>query len=530
MKMNKIGNRILAIFFVLLLVIPVIMMNRQKGKVSEVENRTLASFPQIFDAEGHLADGVRSGFEKWLGDNLGLRGKFVELATNTRLKLFRQSTSNKVEIGRDGWYFNKWDNNLEIATGKNRLSQKTLADIAEKQQRISDWYASQGIQYVLALVPSKACIYPEYIASGDYGVIETCCDQLEKYLLENTTVDVVNMKHDLLSNKTTGKLFLQHDSHWSYLGAYVGYKSLAGRLEERGLEIKDVAVDFMEKERFHGDLEKALGSKNILGPELVPYAEYDSNVTQIKEGLFYDKLVQLNSNNPESKLIPVVVLENEDAKNGTVLIYGDSLWRTEYNIPQWLGESFKTVVSTSFRSVNLRLDNIVKPDLVIFGCGERLISSVLTTSVGVPRLADSLPELPYKDMIQETADGKWVGNHGMWLDKYNGVKPEGPGEIVIDPDAKTVTLEGWAADFGANEPFQTLYLQVGDTLFACDYGSKRADLQKEYGLDTLLKTGFKIMFPADCLQDSAVTEISFIGVSADGQYLYTPVTYQLKYE
>ena len=519
MKTKKIGNRVISIFFLAILLIPVFTLNRLNGKVSEVENRTLASFPQIFNAEGHLADGVKTGVENWWEDNLGLRSWFVELAGSLKLRLFHQATINTAEIGRDGWYFTKVDHNIELASGEYTLSQETLRDIAGKQQRVSDWYASQGIQYLFALTPSKATIYPEYIASGDYTVHDTVCDQLADYLNEHTTVVVVNTKNALLENKQEGKLFCQHDTHFTELGSYEAYQAVAAELNVLGFSMKEFPVFFQKKEQTGGDHASSFGYVNSLGSEWVQSSE------EVQDGYVYETISKYSTDAHNNGSL----FQNGSAENGTLLIYGDSQWDSVRNMPQWLGESFKTVVSTNFRSIDLQLDNMVKPDLVIFGCGERLISSVLVAPVSVPQLADCLPELPYKDMVRETANGKWVGNHGMWLDKYNGVKPKNADEIVIDLDSKTVTFEGWAADFEANKPFQTLYLQVGDTLFTCDYGGKRADLSNKYECDALLETGFKIMFPVGYLQDGAVTEISFISVSNDGQYLYTPVTYKLLY-
>ena len=148
MKINKISNRIIAIFFICILVVPVLTLNRQNGKVSETENRRLASFPKLFDGEGHLADGARSGFESWWGDNLGMRSRFVDLATRIQLNVLHQSTSEKVEIGRDGWYYFTSNNNIELATGEYTLSQKTLQTIAQNQQAISDWYEKRGAKYI----------------------------------------------------------------------------------------------------------------------------------------------------------------------------------------------------------------------------------------------------------------------------------------------------------------------------------------------------------------------------------------------
>lgn len=142
-------------------------------------------------------------------------------------------------------------------------------------------------------------------------------------------------------------------------------------------------------------------------------------------------------------------------------------------------------------------------------------------------LSNKLPDLPSKDMVSADEYGDWIGNQGIYLDKYNGKKPENNLEIAIDPKSDVVDLYGWAVDFGNNASFQALYLQIDDYLLECEYGIDRAGVANRFGYDAMSKCGFKITFPASYLQNGDVKEISFIGVSADGQYLYSPVIYRL---
>ena len=101
--------------------------------------------------------------------------------------------------------------------------------------------------------------------------------------------------------------------------------------------------------------------------------------------------------------------------------------------------------------------------------------------------------------------------------------------IPVQTDEVTVYLSGWAADFCTDQPFQDLYLEVGDALLKCDYGRQDLSLSQAYGKSSLSNCGFEITFPVKYLNDGQVTEISFVAVSADGQYLYDPVSYQIIY-
>ena len=518
MKTEKYANRVTAVLILCLFIIPVITMNHQRGRISETENRLLADFPDIFDEDGNLAENFMAEFESWLGDNLGFRSELVGLSTNIRLKIFHQSNTDRVEIGRNGWYFYTGDHNIDLASGAFTLSEETLQIIAENQQNIANWYASQGISYILVLTPAKTSIYPENIALSNCSVRVTPCDQVEQYLTEHTTVQVVNPKNLLIERKSEGKVYPQHDSHWTQLGSYTAYQMIEEKLRSLGIPVKSFSVDFDELETSEGDLLYMMGVAGALMSEVRPYAQWDTSVEEIKDGTLYEILSKLDV---ENKIFPMFLFGNTDAENRTLLIYGDSAWQKDFNIPQWLGESFQTIITTNHRSINQELDEAAKPDVVIFGCGERLIDYVLTLPLNIPIVQTVLPELPLKDV----AFGESMG---MNIDVYNGISLT-DGIIFVDPAADIFELSGWAVDFCNDLPLQEMYLQVGDFFFRCDYNGERPDVASYFNKDSLVKTGFQIKLPARYLQNGTITEVAFIGVSADGGYLYTPVTYHLSY-
>ena len=438
MKKRKIHLIIYTVIFALLLGIPILAFNRIPGRISETENRYLATFPAVFDGSGHLNAAFKSGFETWLNDNLGFRSKFVELATYIKLKLLHQPTSNSVEIGKDGWYFYTMDHNIELATGEFTLTDEILADIAAKQQRINDWYVAHGIKYLLVLTSSKPSVYPEYIASGDYSIRDTHCDQLETYLEEHTTVNVVNCKSEVLKHKNEGKLYQKTDTHHTQLGAYYAYNAIAQKMENMGESIQNFSVTYSSMKRL-GDLCNMMNAMNILGEETVPEAEWLSHATPVQEGATLENLTNLQQASM-SRALGAGIYTNLEKDRGTVLIYGDSMWNPQFCLPQFLCESFQYVVSTGIQSVSDEVDRLIEPDIVIYGCNERGIASYLTLPVTIPELVSGLPELPQTDMITCEEYGEWIGYQGICLDTYNDKYLEGSTTIQVDLSASSVKL------------------------------------------------------------------------------------------
>lgn len=80
-----------------------------------------------------------------------------------------------------------------------------------------------------------------------------------------------------------------------------------------------------------------------------------------------------------AKAYPPAYFVNDSLPESRKLyIYGDSQWAAHRNMPTYLCENFSEVMSTRIRSVNYAADSAYDPDVVIFGCSERFIDSVLT--------------------------------------------------------------------------------------------------------------------------------------------------------
>lgn len=514
---TKMFQAIRAGAFLLALLLPVLNINRTEGRISETEKRRLAAFPEFFESDGGLNHELREEFSSWLGDNIGFRDDLVRLTANIQVHCLHRSANEKVELGKEDWCYYVPEHNIQLATGEFSLSDGVLEKIAKNQQMLSDWYAAQGIPYFLALFPAKTSVYPEYIASGEgeYGLRETPCDQLEAYLKEHTDVNVINVKAVSVANKDQGKMFCQHDTHMTELGTYVGYSAIAQKMEEAGIGMADFSVRFTDVPKQGGDLAEMLGASDILGTEIVPTAEWDRRGSVVTEGELWEQIESFVSTSGSS--LGYALVEDPAAANGTLLVYGDSQWQVERNLPQLFGESFKTTVYIGYRVFDRELDETLQPDAVIFSCGERGIDSILTS---IPAIPGQLPELPQREMIPEEEYGQWIADRGIYVDHASG------GAYPVTLTAPTV-VSGWAADFGADAPLQSLYVQIGGYVLECDYGREREDVAEHFQKDSLLRTGFRLVIPASYWDGAE--EITFVGVSSDGKCCFAPVTYDLAF-
>lgn len=524
MKKNDVGKLLIIVMYILISALPLVFFNREKNVLSNTENRYLANFPTIFDDAGALNGSIRSDVEAWFDDHLGLRDKFVWLQAIVKVHGLHQSSSEKVHIGKDGWYFYTLDDNLKIADGSYPLTEELLAEFAEKQQIISDYYRSRGTDYVLVLTPSKASVYPEYIGGANLLVGTSPADVVEDYLKQHTDIHVVNVKSANVQAKETGAQFLKTDTHWTQLGSYTAYCAIVDYLDAQGiLSTRPIEVSFSETRQV-GEFSQMLGG-NVLPPEIVPNARWATRASFTTAGDWFGQMEQVRqqSGSPYG----ITFLENKSETDKTLLIYGDSQWETIRLMPQLLAEHFCEVVSFSMNAnPTIAMDEVVQPDVVICSCSERFINSIAQRALTVPRLMSKLPDLPQEPA--QTAE-YWIGTDGICLDTYNGENVANADTFLIHTDATQVELVGWAADFKDRQPLSALYLQVGSQVIQCNYGIERTSVSDHYLDDNLKNTGFSVTFPSSYLHGGEVGELAFIQVGSNGTYLYEPVTYRLQY-
>jgi hypothetical protein len=517
--------------FLIILSFPIIMSNRINGAVLQNEKRQSAAFPALFNEQGKLNGGLKEGFTAWLNDNIGFRSQFVKLYSIAKIRLLKISTNPAVHFGKSGWYFYTNDRNLDIGLRIYQPPDEVLQKSAEVQQTISDYYKAQGIKYVLAMNPSKASVYTEYIGGGRHKTVDTVVDAMEKRLKERASVSVVNAKHALLAEKAESPsrlLYWKTDTHWNTLGAYVGYRAVLDEFNRVGItqNEKPIQVTIGEQIGRTGEFGAMLGDPSILDKENGPEVRYSENFTDYNvynPNDYFNQGVALSENPQHPEYF--TVYENPSAKNGTLLIYGDSMMLVRSG---FFAKHFRRVVlaGMSTRPCNIPLEDFVKPDVVLFSSVERYLPTRLPTLPNLPAPPASpvseavLMDLPIRSPVKT---GIGFEDGGMWVDYYNDNLITIPQKIDLQ-EGVDCNLIGWAFDVDESKPLNAFYVKVNGTLFACNYGIERTSVSTAFKNPDLLKTGFSVNISSEYLMGGGeIPEISFIRVGEG--YQYEPVSY-----
>ena len=170
--------------------------------------------------------------------------------------------SDQVLAGKGGWLFYKRaDDGTSMGDyqGTSVFSEEKMESILNQLIQQRDIFAERGIRFVVMLIPNKEIIYSEFMPSTVYRTSEiTRCDLLYEYLTENSDLEIVYPKAELLAAKTSYQVYYKYDTHWNNAGVYVGIQCLLRQLYDSYEDISQMNLS-LEHSGQSGDLAALIG-------------------------------------------------------------------------------------------------------------------------------------------------------------------------------------------------------------------------------------------------------------------------------
>ena len=367
---NKLYKKVLIIMFSVMILLPLLTFNFKEGKISEAENKTLESFPQIFTENG-LNKHIAYQLIEWFEDNLGLREEAIVTRRSIINNIYHQSANTRVEEGLDGFLFLNDDNNLQIASGTYPdFDSNVLERINNNLIKANDYLKDLDIDFVFMSPPSKTSIYPEYIQSGDYTVRITPSDDIINYLSTNSDIKLVNLKQTLLKEKDgSDLLYFKSDTHWNYVGRYIAYEEIINKFNEYGLcETSPVDVEYFDDE-VYGDLYRIISSKSK--EECKNYKIINQSAYKVVDGEDYETFSEFLYNSDQIK---GSYYKNDEVSGKNLMIFGDSMMNCLLPL---LAENFEEVIFVWSYEINEDMIDYYMPDIVILDVSERLLNTMV---------------------------------------------------------------------------------------------------------------------------------------------------------
>ena len=217
------SRRLLAILFLGVLVLPALcipLVPRQS--VSVVENRVLAPTPAWPRSAAEWRRLPRT-LDAYAADHFAFRAALVRLGNRVQRALGGHTGPRRAVEGLDGWLF--LSEGLLQSSGQVQ-DPANNANYAQFVCAVHARLAARGVRSGFAIVPSPGEIYPEVLPPGagparrptDYDRILAS--------VRACGMDAVDLRPALRAAKRDGLVYRRTDSHWTLLGAAVGYNAM----------------------------------------------------------------------------------------------------------------------------------------------------------------------------------------------------------------------------------------------------------------------------------------------------------------
>jgi hypothetical protein len=200
------------------------------------------------------------------------RKELIEL--NARIKIFGLgfSPTRKAILGKNGMFFEGYGerrveddvtgsfDNITDYMGLIPFSEEELEAWLVCLEERYYWLREQGIDYLFALAPTKALVYPENLPDPIYKMKSKVnqpnrYEQLLAYLKENSVVPVVDLKAPLIAAKDNINqanteedilLYYKTDFHWNYYGSFFAYRAIVDGINDAYPEYRFVPATLDE--------------------------------------------------------------------------------------------------------------------------------------------------------------------------------------------------------------------------------------------------------------------------------------------
>lgn len=204
-------------------------------------------------------------FEAYYNDHFGFRNRLIYLNNFVLWKVFGDSVSNRVIVGKGNWLFYKGRQVIAYHRGLNPFTREELEAWRRVYEERRDWLKERGIEYAVFFAANKHSVYPEHLPDSVRPVSEVRrLDQLLAYMAERSDVRLIDVRPALLAAKGEERLYHWTDSHWNDVGAFHAYQAVMERLGPAYRPIPRSAFAFRTEETRGRDLALLLGLQDVI--------------------------------------------------------------------------------------------------------------------------------------------------------------------------------------------------------------------------------------------------------------------------
>ena len=363
---NKLISKMYIAGFLIMLVVPLLLINRDDDAISEKENRPLAHFPHVH-RDGGFNLKLSNEIENYVNDRIGLRNELILLNGKLQYNVFgRMENPDRYRLGPDGEFNIIEADMIETYQHKNLYTDDELNEITDSYQKIDEYLENMGCEFYLVDCYDKQTVYPEYFPDSviQYGEISKT-QQVIQALKNETDVNVVDLLPIYNELKGEYEIYGKYGDpvHWTPRGAFIGYQQILKCINENN--------DGAYKVRTEEDYDITITDQGMVFYGGVSH----SNMSESFERKNLDATFVENCYDkyPAFEGTFIKDFTNKKAGNGTrVMIFGNSFVRFYIleDLAESFGETLFVLDTSEYNNFKERID-CYKPDIVIYQLAER---------------------------------------------------------------------------------------------------------------------------------------------------------------
>jgi hypothetical protein len=321
------------------------------------ENRVLAGAPEVPRSISDWSV-LPAQLDSFAMDRFPLRTYLISGLNYFRYKL-GYSGSNKIIVGQNGWLFYDDSTHMAIMSGKLMLDKASIGYWVDGLRQRVEYLKRRDTKFYVMIAPVKEDIYPEHRPKWMPSVrVNTEVDEILNASKAAGYDQIIDPRALMLREKGSQKLYDEYDTHWTGLGAYLGYTQLMTRISKDflgmyPLPLSAFSPSVLPHAMIPRDLSLMLGISDFVPHDRVSFVKAFPHER--------NKTTYLSDSH--SWMAPQVLHTNANTGK-TILLLRDSF--TTELLP-FLKEHFDTIVMAHVQDGFFRTDLIerFKPDAVV---------------------------------------------------------------------------------------------------------------------------------------------------------------------
>lgn len=322
-----------------------------------IENRVLSAPPNIPSSITEL-EAFPKQLDAYTQDNFPVRKYLISTLNLIRYKL-GYSGSSRILVGQNGWLFYDDGNHLGIISGKLKLDSASVQTWVTGFRQRLNYLNGKNIKFYMMLPPVKEDIYPENRPLWmPKSRITTEIDDIISSTHEAGFTQLVDPRAQIIKEKNKQRLYDEFDTHWTGLGAYIGYEALMSRVSQDFPDLEPLPLSHfipsaLSPVHVPKDLSLMLGIADFVPHDRISFATYPH----------HDPSKTVFLGDRQDWTAPQI-LHTESTSGKTLLLLRDS-FSTE--LLPFLKANFTTIIMSHVQDGYFRTDLIeqYKPDIVM---------------------------------------------------------------------------------------------------------------------------------------------------------------------